>query len=76
MADNETLAKVLFFDVVRQFKLPAGLSSLDAANCYDSVARAIEALTFRSFGVPKETVQVMLKTIEEMKYFLRTVYGD
>ena len=76
MADGGTLAKVLFFDVVKQFKLPAGLSSVDAANCYDSVAHAIAALTFRAFGVPKETVQVMLQTIEELKYFLRTAYDD
>ena len=76
MTDNGTLAKVLLFDVVRQFRLPAGLSSVDAANCYDSVARAIAALAFRAFGVSKEAVQVILKTVEEMKYFLRTAYGD
>ena len=76
MADDGTLAKVLLFDVVRQFRLPAGLSSVDAANCYDSVAHVIAALAFRAFGVPKEAVQVMPKTIEEMKYFLRTAYGD
>ena len=76
MADDGTLAKVLFFDVMRQFKLPAGLSSVDAANYYDSVAHAIAALNFRAFGVPKEAVQVMLKTNEEMRYFLRTAYGD
>ena len=71
MADDGTLAKVLFFDVVRQFKLPAGLSSVDAVNCYGSVAHAIAALTFsfRAFGVPKKAIQVVLKTIEEMKYF-------
>ena len=76
MADDGTLAKVMFFDVVRQFKLPAGLSSVDAANCYDSVAHAIAALTFRAFGVPKKDVQAMLKTIEEMKYFSRKAYSD
>ena len=69
MADDGTLAKVLLFDVVRQFRLPAGLSSVDAANCYNSIAHAIAALTFRAFDAPKEAVQVMLKTIEEMKYF-------
>ena len=47
MADDGTLAKVLVFDVVRQFKLPAGLSLVDTANCYDSVAHATAALTFR-----------------------------
>ena len=76
MEDDGTLAKVLLFDVVRQFRLPAGLSSVDAANCYGSVAHTIAALTFRAFGVPKEAVQVMLKTIEEMMYFLRTACGD
>ena len=76
MADDGTLAKVLLFNVVRQFRLPAGLSLVDAANCYDSVARAIAALTFRVFDIPKEAVQVMLKTIEDIKYFLRTAYGD
>ena len=33
MADDGSLAKVLFYDIVR----PAGLSSIDAANCYDSI---------------------------------------
>ena len=62
--------------MVRHFKLPAGLSSVGATNFYDSVAHTIAALTCRAFGVPKEAVQVMLKTNEEMRYFLRTAYGD
>ena len=74
MADDRTLAKVLFFDVVRQFKLPAGLSSVDAVNCYDSAVHVILALTFRAFGVPKGAVQAILQTIEKIKYFLRTAY--
>ena len=49
---------------------------MDAANYYNSVAHTIAALTFRAFGVPKEAVQAVLKTVEEMKYFLRTAYGD
>ena len=64
MADDGTLAKVLLYDVVRQSRLPAGLSSVDAANCYYSVAHAIAALTFRAFGVSKEPVQVMLKLLK------------
>ena len=76
MADDGTLAKVLFFDIVRQTRLTAGQSSVDAANCYDSVAHTIASLVFQSFGVPEEAVQSMLTTIEEMKYFLRTAYGD
>ena len=32
MADDGSLAKVLFFDIARQTRLTAGLSSVDAAN--------------------------------------------
>ena len=75
-ADDGTLAKVIFLDIVRQSRLSAGLSSVDAAQCYDSVAHAIASLVFQAFGVPEEAVHSMLTTIEEMKYFLRTAYGD
>ena len=67
---------MLFLDTVRQTRLSAGLASVDAANCYDSVAHAIASLVFQAFGVPEEAVQSMLSTIEEMKYFLQTAYGD
>ena len=69
IVDFGTLAEVLFLDVVRQFKLPAVLSSVDAANWYDSVAHAIAALAISAFGVPNDAVQVVFKTIEKMKYF-------
>ncbi len=35
LADDGTLAKVLFYNIVRQTRLPAGISALDADNCYD-----------------------------------------
>ena len=75
-ADDGSLAKVLFYDIVRQSPVLAGLSSIDAANCYDSVAHVIASLVFQAFGVPEEAVESMLTAIEEMKYFLRTAYGD
>ena len=71
-----TLAKTLFWDIVRQARVCAGLASIDAANCYDSIAHAIASLVFQAFGVPEEAVESMLTAIQEMKYFLRTAYGD
>ena len=75
-ADDRTLAKVIFLDIVRQTRLSAGLSLVDAVQCYNSVAHAIASLVFQVFGVPGEAVLSMLTTIEEMKYFLMTAYGD
>ena len=60
MADDGTLDKVLFYDIVRQLRMSAGISSVDAANCYNSIAHAITSLVFQSFGVPEEAIETML----------------
>ena len=75
-AEDGALAKVFFYDIIRQFRLSAGISSVDAANCYDSIAHAIASLIFQAIGVPLEGVAAMLEAIQDMKYFLRTAYGD
>jgi hypothetical protein len=76
MAEDGTLAKILFYDIVRQSRLPAAISSVDAANCYDSIAHAIALLIFQACGVPTEGVVAMLSAIQDMKYFLQTAFGD
>ena len=76
MADDGGLAKVLFNDIVRQSRLPACIASVDAAQCYDSIAHAIASLVFQAFGVPDGAIKAMLTAIQEMKYFLRTAFGD
>ena len=76
MADDGTLAKVFFYEIVRQLRVSAGISSVVAANCYDSIDHAIASLIFQAFGVPEKDIETILTAIEEMKYFLRTAYGD
>ena len=76
MEDDGTLANVLFYDIVRQLQVSAGISSVDAENCYDIIAHAIAYLVFHAFGVPEKDIESMLTEIEDMKYFLRTAYLD
>ena len=76
MADDGTLAKVLTYDIIRQTRRSAGLASVDADNCYDRIAHAIASLVFQAFGVPLSASEAMLTTIQEMKFFLRTGFGD
>ena len=45
-AGEGTLSKLLFHDVVRQTRLSAGISLVDADNCYDKVSHAIASLIF------------------------------
>jgi hypothetical protein len=76
LADDRTLAKVLFYDIVRQTRRPAGIGAVDADNCYDRIAHPIASMVFQSLGMPQEAAVSMLSTIQEMKFFLRTGYGD
>ena len=76
MTTDGTLENVLFFNIARQTRLTARQGSVEVVNCYDSVAYVIASLVPQSFRLPKKAVQSMLEIIEEMKYFLRTAYGD
>jgi hypothetical protein len=76
MADDGTLCKTLFFDIARQARVGAAIASVDASNCYDRIAHAMASLIFQAFGVPTTAVESMLGAIDNMKFFLRTGFGD
>jgi hypothetical protein len=76
LADDGTLSKVLFYDIVRQLRRPAGLASVNADNCYDQIAHPMASMVFQAFGVPTPAIESMLTTIQNMKFFLHTGYGD
>jgi hypothetical protein len=76
MADNRTLTKTLFYDVTCQARVPAAIASVDASNCYDRIAHAMALLVFQAFGIPVSAVESMLSAIENMKFFLRTGFGN
>ncbi len=75
-ADDETLSKVVFYDLVRQSRRPAGVSSVNADNCFDRIAHAIASLVFQAFGVSENAAGTMLSMIQDMQFFLRTAFGD
>jgi hypothetical protein len=70
MANDSTLSKTLFYDVMPQARVPAAIASVDASNCYDRIAHAIALLVFQAFGVPASATNSMLSAIEKMKFFL------
>jgi hypothetical protein len=76
LANDSTLVKVLFYDIVRQTRLPAGISAVNADNCYDRNAHPIALLVFQALGVKKEGCKSIFTTIQDMKFFLCTGFGD
>jgi hypothetical protein len=76
LADDGTLSKVLFYDIVRQLRRPAGLASVDTDNCYNRIAYPMASMVFQAFGVPTLAIESMLTTIQNMKFFLCTGYGN
>ena len=76
MEYDRTLAHFLFYDIFRQLRVSVGISSVDAANFYHSIAYSISSLVFQAFGLPEEDIETILTSIEEMKYFLCKAYGD
>jgi uncharacterized protein (UPF0332 family) len=76
VVNDGTLSKVLLYDIVRQKRIPAAIASVDASYCFDRVAHAIASLVFQAFGVPSTAVESMLTAIQNMKFFLRTGFGD
>jgi hypothetical protein len=76
MADNGTLTKTLFFDIACQARTPAAIALVDASNCYDIIVHAIASLVFQAFGVLASAIESILGMIENMKFILRTGFGD
>jgi hypothetical protein len=74
-ADVRGLAKMLFYDIVRQSRSAAAIALVDASNCYDCIVHAMASLILQSFGVESTAVSSMLEAIQEMKFFLQTAYG-
>ncbi len=76
LADDCTLAKELFYNIVHQTCLPAGITAVDADDCYDGIAHPIASLVFPALGLPKEAGVSLCSMIQNMKFSLRTGFGD
>jgi hypothetical protein len=66
----------MFYDITRQARVPAAIASVGASNCFDRIAHAMASIIFQAFVVPTTMIESMLGAIENMKFFLRTSFGD
>jgi hypothetical protein len=76
LAKDGTLSKNLFYDIVRQLRRPAGLASVNADNCYNRIDHPMALMVIQAFGVPTPAIVSMLTMIQDIRFYLRTGYGD
>ncbi len=75
LAEDRTLVKVLFYEVVQQMRIPAGISTIDADNCYDQISHPIASLLIQSLHVPKEVWVSIFRTVQDMIFFSHGIWG-
>lgn len=73
---DHAIHKRITYDIMRQTRRAGGLCSNDAKSCFDRMVHSIIMLAYRRLGIPIPPVKCMLETIQQMKFQIRTLYGD
>ena len=75
-AQDQSLNKTLTFDIYRQSKDRCGLCCVDLKSCYDRMVHAACSMSMRRCGCPPELIKTSFQTIQNLRHFVRTKYGD
>jgi hypothetical protein len=46
------------------------------SNCYDRMAHPMAAISLKCFSIPQQAINLLLETMETMRFFLRTGFGE
>ena len=52
------------------------VQNCDLGQCYDAINHVAASVALQSFGVPMKAVDVMHTVLQEMKFWLRSAFGD
>ena len=70
------LQKVLFYDYLRVTRKNGVIMANDMHSCYDRMVHSATSLALRSLGAPAPAVDCMSTSIQSMRHYIRTAYGD
>ena len=73
---DAALHKVLILDQMRLLRRPGVGFASDLMNCYDRMVHAAGGLSMRSLGVPANAIKCLSSTVQGMRNYVRTAYGD
>ena len=75
-AIDAAIQKILIFDLMRIKRCAGVCFANDLMACYDWMAHVPSSLALRFLGVPPRAVECMSTTIQQMRHYIRTAYGD
>ena len=70
------LVKIMIFDQMRFNRINGSFIAMDLMNCFDRMAHPVSSLAAQRLGVHPNVAACMIKTLCQMKHFIRTAYGD
>ena len=75
-AIEHCLNKRLACDILRQKKQPGGICVNDMKGCYDRIVHSVASLCMQRLGIPSSAIEMMFSTIQNLRHYVRTVFGD
>lgn len=68
--------KRLFFDLLRLQQRPGSVVSNDLRSCFDRIPHPVGSLACRRLCINPQAITTIFTTLQKMKHFVRTGYGD
>ena len=65
----------LLFDLIRYQKSSLSMASVDLKSCYGRITHSPAYLAMTGFSIPKEPVQSMLGTLQQVVHKTKTIHG-
>jgi hypothetical protein len=75
-AGTQCLNKHLTLDLLRQQRQAGILLSNDAKACYDRIVHSFASLAMQRVGVPVQMIECSFRTIQDLRHYIRTIYGE
>jgi hypothetical protein len=73
---NAIMTKVMMCDESRIHHHPTCIGGNDFGDCYYRIAHPLASVALQSWGIPKQSVCLILMAMQTMQFFLRTEYGE
>ena len=73
---SAVMTKIFICNESRIHHHDAVLEGCDFSDCYDRIAHNVAGVSLRAWGVPQPAINILLETMETMRFFLRTGFGE